>query len=181
MDNTTTIVKFCEIVDDAANWCRKNNKYYPVRKKFFQSKVNLVFYLCRKFKIIHCEEILQKNENIKDKEPYILVKMIFEIGERNFTFYTPKKLIWWKYDAVLNYTVVEIFSKREVNFSPRQIFEICGIMQSLRRIAQLPEFKIRQGMKIHYEQTLQRIESFSSDWRSSDKLRETNNKTGLFS
>lgn len=149
-------------------------------KKFFQSKVNLVFYLFKKYKVVHCEEILQKNENVKDKEPYVLVKMVFEVGEKTFTFFTPKKLIWWKYESVMNYMVVETFSKRNVNFSPRQIFEICGIMQSLRRIAQLPEFKLRNGMKEHYTQTLQRIESFSNDWRSSDKLREINNKTGLF-
>lgn len=173
---TENIANFCEIVDDAAHWCRKNNKFFPVRKKFFRYKVFFVFYLYRTFKVVHCEELLQKNENIKDTQPYILVKMVFEIGDKHFTFHTPKNSIWWEYTPSFCYTVVETFSKRQTSFSPKQIFEICGVMISLRKVAQSP-----YGMRVHYEQTLQRIESFSSDWRSSDKLREVNSKIGLFS
>lgn len=163
------IKQFCLIVEDAAQFLKKNNRHYPVRKLFFTLKRNLVQYLYNKNYCIECQEVIQKNPNVKDETPYIIVKMKFRIDDFETVFCTPKNSILFEYQITASYDIAEVFPSRSVNFEMPQIFQIISVLKKIRNF---DHYRRRRTLMLELKNIL--------DWKTSDKLREVNKHVGIF-
>lgn len=163
------IKQFCRVVEDAGQFLKKNNRHYPIRKMFFTLKRNLVYYLYKKNYCVQCTEVIQTNPNVKDKTPYIIVKMKFHIDDFEIIFCTPKNVITFDYVVNMDYEMSEVFPQRTVNFEMSQILEINGLLKS---IFHLEHYRKRKTFMRRLQDVL--------DWKASDKLREVNKHIGIF-
>lgn len=171
-DLNEVLLKFCLIIEEASTFLRKDNRNYPIRKKFLMSKQKLVAYLYQEGYCIECQEIIQRNENITDRMPYILVKTVFEIENQLVVFHTPKAACTFNYEiSVRGNLIVETFPIRNLSFEMPDIIAIMRIFSGIHLLRHY-RHKIKLYNEIH--------DFVSIAWKSSNKLREVNKAIGIF-